>query len=155
MTPIATSKNGVYELNIRAKRKYSALDASAPTQPLNKLTKPFPRTPLTTVIILANTKPISKPSVVGIFQRLKCRPILKTNSYNKDDTIYYDFHLLFKHSSPKTILNTVRNTKLQMDSSRIYAPSKETLSCQHCAAAKMRAAPHKRKEHTYAALEAI
>lgn len=108
--PISAVKHGVYNLYIPRKQTHKALGARSnnPT-PCKYVRKDTPRTPSSTVFFSTNVRKRKSTQIIGVAPSKKCRPILKTSIAHPKDKLYYDYHLLLNHTSPKTILNTIIN----------------------------------------------
>lgn len=154
-TPIARVDNGIFKLTLPRPNDACAMGSRIPSKRTKRIPAITPRTPLNTIVLPTNTKQRKPQNLVGISSATKCRPILKAIIADPSNRLYYDYHLLMNHASPRAILNNIRNLKLQMDHKLIPNNPVGGLSCQPCADAKMRAAPHKRKQHQYSPGEAI
>lgn len=69
--------------------------------------------------------------------------------------IFFDYHLLLNYENLHTILQTLKNPKLQLDPDRIPKHPKDKIICGTCHNGRIKAASHYRKEHLYKPGEAF
>lgn len=104
---------------------------------------------MNTVVLPVNTRKRKQATAIGVAPPKRAMPILKYKTKHPQNKLFYDYHLLLNHASPKTILNTIRNPHLQMDQTRIPSTPRDGITCEPCAEAKLKATSHKRRKHQY------
>lgn len=154
--PIANVRNGIYHLITHPKSKTAPSAYGAFNVPKPKPRKtPKPSRPVETVIIPTSGTKKRKSSPIGVALPRPKQPNLKLNLDKRQRKLAFDYHLLYNHASPSTIMKTLQNPALQFDPSNTPSTTHAPMHCSPCRDAKLKTAPHYRRQHNYKPGEAI
>lgn len=81
------------------------------------------------------------------------KPKLQTDKAQRQ--MVHDYHLLFNHAPPSTIMKNLANPQLQFDPKTKPDTTHVPMHCSPFRNAKLRSRPHNRADHKYTPAEAI